>query len=65
VAGGWQAGQVATRPRDERPSILIPLLIALILLAIIGAAVGWFVGTRVNDQRARDGYAVSVVVIRG
>jgi hypothetical protein len=42
---------VATKQRDGRPSILVPLLIALLLLAIIGASVGWFIGTRVNERR--------------
>ena len=42
---------MANRQRDGRPSILVPLLIALLLLAIIGASVGWFVGTRVNESR--------------
>ena len=49
---------MATKQRDGRPSILVPLLIALLLLAIIGAAVGWFVGTRVNERRG-GGYAAS------
>jgi glycerol uptake facilitator-like aquaporin len=56
---------VATKQRDGRPSILVPLLIALLLLAVIGASVGWFVGTRVNERRD-GGYAASTpAVVRG
>ena len=56
---------MATKQRDGQPSILVPLLIALLLLAVIGASVGWFVGTRVNERRDL-GYAASTpLVLRG
>jgi len=44
-------------PRQRRP-ILVPFLVALVLLAVIGASVGWVYGSRVADSRAaRDGVA--------
>lgn len=56
---------MATKQRDGRPSILVPLLIALLLLAIIGASVGWFVGTRVNERRGGAYAASAPAVVRG
>jgi hypothetical protein len=56
---------VATKQRAGRPSILVPLLIALLLLAIIGATVGWFVGTRVNERRDGAPAASAPAVVRG
>ena len=44
-------------PLPRRP-ILVPFLVALVLLAVIGASVGWVYGSRVADERAAsDGVA--------
>ena len=32
---------------------------ALLLLAVMGASVGWFVATLVNERRADNGYALA------
>jgi hypothetical protein len=43
---------VSTTSSSGRRSVLLPLLIALVVLAALGVAVGWFVGTQLIDSRS-------------